>query len=213
MKRNRWMWWCGRGLVLATVLLFGSRSPATTEPTPTQSAGTNAVSLTDEQLGDLLQATILLARMGLYDEAEARCIQILEQRPNEPTVKQLLGEIQDRRRQQNPSADLKHKLEDIIIPEVIVRDAAAADVIDLLQAETQKRSVDKTAINFVWQAPEEAKTAKVTLNLRNVPLADALKYVTDGVGLRYRVDAHAVVIFKPLPAASKESGPANVKSQ
>ncbi len=174
--------------------------------------GTNAVAPTEEQSPEM-QAIMALERTGQYDEAEARCIRILEQRPNDQLAKRFLSEIQDRRRQQNPSANLKHKLAEIIIPEVNVRGAAVADVIDSLQMEGQKRSADKAPINFVWQAPEESKTVKVTLILRSVPLTDVLKYVTEIAGLRYRVDAHAVVIYKPVPAAPKESSPANVKSR
>jgi type II secretory pathway component GspD/PulD (secretin) len=66
----------------------------------------------------------------------------------------------------------------------------AAAVIDCLQAESQK----------------------VTLNLRSVPLADVLKYVTESAGLRYRVDPHAVVIYQPPPAVPAEASPSNVKS-
>lgn len=131
--------------------------------------------------------------------------------PTDQTTNRSLAEIQDKNRQQNPWVDLKHALEEIIIPEVNVRDTTIADVIDFLQAESQKHVGHKTAINFVWQAPEGAKTAKVTLNLRSVPLTDVLKYVTESAGLRYRIDPHAVVIYKPLPAALKESSPSNAK--
>ena len=47
------------------------------------------------------------------------------------------------------------------------------------------------------------KAAKVTLNLHSIPLGDVLKYVTESAGLRYRVDPHAIVIYKPLPIAPK----------
>jgi hypothetical protein len=211
MKRSRAIR-CGCGtLALASLLFLGGGSPAAADSQNGQLGGNGAPAPTGEQSHDV-QVITLLERMGRYDEAEAHCIQILEQKPNDQDAKRLLGELQEKRRQQNPSLDLRHRLENIIIPEVSVRDAAAADVIDILQAEGQKRSGDKAPINFVWQAPDDTKAAKVTLNLRNIPLTDALKYVTDGVGLRYRVEQYAVVIYKPLPAASKESGPSNVKS-
>jgi hypothetical protein len=65
----------------------------------------------------------------------------------------------------------------------------------------------------VWQAPEASKVAKITLNLHNIPLGDVLRYVTESAGLRYRADTHAVVIYKPLPTAPKDSAPANVKPE
>jgi hypothetical protein len=94
-----------------------------------------------------------------------------------------------------------------------VRDAPVMDVIQILRTESEKASANKTAINFVWQAPESSKAVKVTLNLHNIPLADVLKYVTESAGLRYRADTHAVVIYKPLPTVPKESAPANVKPE
>jgi hypothetical protein len=173
--------------------------------------GTNAAAPTEEQSREM-QVIVALERSGQYDEAEARCVRILEQRPNDQTAQRILGEIQERRRQQNPPADLRHSMGQIIIPEVSVREAAVGDVIDYLQTEGQKHSADKAPINFVWQAPVESKAAKVTLILRRVPLTDALKYATETTGLRYRVEAHAVVIYKPVPAAPQGSSPANVKS-
>lgn len=209
MRRNRTLLWCCNALVVAATCFLGSGFPARAESTTTE---TNGVKLTDEQLGELLQATVLMAQMGLYDEAEKRCFQILQQKPDDGTVKQLLDEIQRQKNQRNGAASLKARLQETVIPELNVRDAAVVDVIDFLQAESQKRSKDKSPINFVWQVPENAKTAKITLNLRKVPLADMLKYVTEGVGLRYRVDAHAVVIYQASPTAPKEAGPSNVKS-
>ncbi len=179
-----------------------------------QAAETNAVPavrLSDDQLGEMLQAAVLLARMGLYDEAEERCQQILAHKPNESTVKQLLDEIQVKRREHHPSGDLRRTLDETIIPEVSVRDAPVIDVIEYLRDQSRQLSGDKTPINLVWQAPEDAKAIKVTLNLRKIPLAEALKYATEITGLRYRVDPHAVVIYKPLPAAPKDSPPPNAK--
>jgi hypothetical protein len=155
---------------------------------------------------------ILLERSSQYDEAEARCLQILQQTPDNADAKRLLAEIQNIKHKPFPSTMLRESLDEIIIPEVNFRGAGVAGVIDFLQTESQKVSGADNPINFVWQAPESFKTAKVTLNLRSVPLADVLKYVTESAGLRYRVDPHAVVIYQPPPAAPTESSPSNVKS-
>jgi hypothetical protein len=207
MKPNRvWDWCCG-GLA-AVILLLGAWTGAAGE-----AATTNAAKLTDDQMGEMLQGAILLARMGLYDEAEEQCNKILAQDPKQPTVKQLLDEIQEKKRQLVSFTDLRHKLDETMIRELNVRDAPVTDVIEILRTESEKVSADKTPINFVWQAPEASKAAKVTLNLHNVPLGDVLKYVTESAGLRYRADMHAVVIYKPLPTVPKESAPANVKPE
>jgi hypothetical protein len=207
MKPNRMRNWCGGGLV-AAVLFLGAGTWAAGEV-----ATTNTVKLSDDQMGEMLQGAILLARMGLYDEAEQQCNKILAQDSKQSTVKQLLDEIQEKKRQQGSATELRRKLDDTIIHELNVRDVSVTDVIETLRAESEKLSADKTAINIVWQIPESSKVAKVTLNLHNVPLGDVLGYVTESAGLRYRADAHAIVIYKPLPTVLKESAPANVKSE
>ena len=158
--------------------------------------------LSDEQLGDKLAQAIVLARAGLYEEAEAACKQILAQKPDQPTVKQLLREIEELRRAReaaDPGYAIRRKLDEIILPEVSFRRASPAELIEYLKAESKKHSPDKSEINFVWLVPAGTKLNPVTLNLKNVPLADVLGYVTQLAGLRYRVDAHAVVIYKPEP--------------
>jgi len=210
MKPNDVRCWCWSGLVVVAALFLGTAMWAAGEAAPT----TNCVAkLTDDQMGEMLQGAILLARMGLYDEAEQQCNKILAQDPKRPTVKQVLDEIQEKKRQQGSFTVLRLKLDDIMIHELNVRDAPVTDVIEILRTESAKVSVDKTPINFVWQAPEASKAAKVTLNLHEIPLGDVLKYVTESTGLRYRADAHAIVIYKPLPTVLKESAPANVKPE
>jgi len=157
-----------------------------------------------------IQAINSLKHQGLYDEAEARCLQALQQKPDDATLKRLLTEIEtERGRQQNAPQSLKRKIETLIVPEVNVREATVGDVVEFLQNQGQTLSEDKAPINIVWQAPEEAKTTKVTLNLRDVPLADALKYVTQSAGLRYRVDPHAIVIYSVSPVTPGKSAPSS----
>jgi hypothetical protein len=193
-------------MVVRPLLADETRTSASTE------TNANATGkLSDDQLGDLLQQAIMLGRVGLYDEAEARCKQILEQKPDQPTVKQLLREIEEQKRRiygQNPGYDLTRKLSETVVPEVKFRDANAFDVLDTLQRESKKLTADKSEINLVWQVPPDAKLSKITLNLKQVPMLDVIKYVTAIAKLSYRVDARAVVIYpaEPEPAPVPTSG-------
>jgi hypothetical protein len=168
----------------------------------------------DTDTNTFVNTVTILERMGRYDEAEARCLQVLQQNPSDAEAKRLLTEIQSLRHKPGPSTSLRELLETIIIPEVNFREAGVADVIEFLKTESQKISGAQNPINFVWEAPESFKTAKITLSLRQVPLADALKYVTGISGLRYRVDPHAVVINEAPPPAPSDHFPlpSNVKS-
>jgi len=153
-----------------------------------------------------------LRRSGQFEEAQVRCLELLKQRPDDPGLKALFLQIQsDRRTQSSSSIDLKTKIKDIIVPEINVREAAVGDVIDFLRGQGQSLSPDKAPVNIVWQAPEEAKNVKITLNLRDVPLADALKYATQSAGLRYRIDPHVVVIYSASPTVPGNSSPSHVK--
>jgi general secretion pathway protein D len=96
-----------------------------------------------------------------------------------------------------PGAELKRKLNDLIVPELNVREAGPADVIEFLRAESKKLTSDKSEINFVWQVPADQKFPKITLNLKKVPMIDVIRYVTDLAKLGYRIDPHVVVIFVP----------------
>jgi hypothetical protein len=169
--------------------------------------------LSDNQL---MQQAIVLARAGLYTEAAAVCKEILGRTPDQPAAKQLLHEIEELRRKReaaDPGYALRNKLEQIIVPEVIFREAAPADVVEYLKVEANKLSPDKMPIDFVWSVLADARLRPVTFNLRNVPLSDALGYVTQLAGLRYRVEARAVVIYKPEPerAIPPASEPLHVK--
>ena len=73
------------------------------------------------------------------------------------------------------------------IPEGNFREATPRDVVEYLSAEARKLSPDKTQINFVWLVPEEVELKPVTMQLRSVPLADVLNYVTQQAGLKYRL--------------------------
>jgi hypothetical protein len=126
-----------------------------------------------------------------------------------------LENLKQKREAQDPGYVLRRKLEQIFVPDVHFRNASVTDVVDFLAAEAKKLAPDQTQINFVWQVPPDTKLNPVTLNLKNVPFVDVLKYVTQLTGLKYRVDAHAVVIYKPEPEKPipPASEPLHVKPQ
>lgn len=153
--------------------------------------------LSDEEIDELFQEAFMLASFGFYDEAKQRCQRILEQKPDQPTVKKLLASIQAKRSGGDPGAELKRKLEAMIVPEVDFKKADPADAIESLRATSRKLSRDKAAVNFVWLVPAEEKLAPVTLHLEKVSMLDAIDYTARAAGLKYRVEPRAVVIFKP----------------
>ncbi len=136
---------------------------------------------------------------------------------------------------------IERKLRAIKFPEVSFREAAISDVVQFLSKESQKYDPEdpKEGVNIVL-GPEVARTVgggappapapvapgaepavpgaapagggkTITLSLRNVPMDQALKYITSLAGLKYRVEASAVVLL-PSDAVEGElvSRPYNV---
>jgi len=172
--------------------------------------GADTPALSQKQLDHLFQEAIMLMQVGLYDEAETRLKKILSQMPDQPTVRKLMQEIQEKRKltgKPDPSAELKKTLESIVLPEVDFREASLQDVIAFLREESKKHTKDKTEINFVVMLPE-GKAPVITLSLRKIPMMELLRYISMLTGLQYKVDPHAVV-FSPAPKLAPVQSDAN----
>lgn len=119
---------------------------------------------------------------------------------------------------------IRRKLETIIIPEIDFRQANIVDVIEFLHRQSiiadESSPPDERGVNLILilgppdvSAPEypteppgntdpsarghprRADMPALTLRARNISLFDAVRYVSEIAGLRYRVDRNAVVIF------------------
>ncbi len=124
-------------------------------------------------------------------------------------------------------ARIQEKLNTIKIPEINFREAAITDVVTFLSDESRKLDPEGKGVNIVLgqgvldstggAAPAPAPVPggeglppmplpsgaadgkRVTVSLRDIPLVEALKYVTSLVNLKYRIDSNAVLIL-PIDA-------------
>lgn len=110
---------------------------------------------------------------------------------------------------------IQNKLNRTILPLVKVREATVRDLLDFLHAKSIE--LDNTesdplrkGVNMVVKletapvpdapapddpaSPVSVSDTRITLSLTNIPLAEALRYVCELAGLKYRVEPHAVVI-------------------
>jgi hypothetical protein len=181
-----------KALFIAGLLFAGGVAAAETNPPPTMA----------EQQRWFMEA-VRLKQQAQYAEAEVRLAKLAEWQPQEETIQRLLAEVRELKQVQaaDPVAGLKRKLETLVLPQVTFRQASAHDVVMYLADQSRALDPEKTGINFVWLVPADATVAPVTLNLKNVPLGDVLRYVTELAGLKSRVDRHAVVVFVPEKTA------------
>ncbi|TAE77574.1 MAG: type II and III secretion system protein [Verrucomicrobia bacterium] len=114
-----------------------------------------------------------------------------------------------------------NKLKTITIPVIDFEDTSVEEAIDFIrlrsiELDTQELDPARKGINFVIRKPRAAASGDAGLDadaatglgaaqdpgslrikelrLRNVPLAEALKYICEGTKLRYKVDEYAVTL-------------------
>ena len=109
------------------------------------------------------------------------------------------------------AAKLTRKLKAIVIPRLDFRDATVAEAVEFLkkksaELDTAEPDPAKRGVNFVLNlgAAPEAAPQRLTLSLSNIPLLEALKYVTGLASLKFKVERSAVVIV-PVGAKTKSS--------
>ncbi|MES2597253.1 MAG: M56 family metallopeptidase [Verrucomicrobiota bacterium] len=98
------------------------------------------------------------------------------------------------------------KLQSIIIPRVQFRDATLEEALEFFRAkartlDTAETDTSKRGVNIVLKTKEASQT-KISLDLTNVPLEEALKYTTELANVDYWIEGSAVAIT----AKAKTSG-------
>lgn len=101
--------------------------------------------------------------------------------------------------------EIEQKLKNLRIPQIEVTQASLTDVLQILTQKSQELDVSepdplKKGVNIVidnsggidGQGPSQKL---LSLKLANVPLEVALKYATQKVGMKYRIDSFAVTVI------------------
>ena len=112
--------------------------------------------------------------------------------------------------QQN-SSDINTKLQKIIIPKVIFHEATIQESIEYLRIQSARHDDDSTidpakrGVNIILKTDTSSNSAKITLDLKDVSLGQALRYVTELANLKMTVQPFAVTISPITTPDSKES--------
>lgn len=91
-------------------------------------------------------------------------------------------------------ANLMTRIRSIVFPKVDLQGATLEEVVEYLRIQTRELDSGNKGISFVMRAPPEARSKPITLNLKQVPLEELLRYVTEMSGTAYRLDEFAVNI-------------------
>ena len=92
---------------------------------------------------------------------------------------------------------INRKLNDIIIPRINFTDATVREAIEYLRDRTatlDPASGEDGGINIVLKLDQAAASQTITIDLANIPLREALDYITRLANLKTKVEPYAVLI-------------------
>ncbi len=113
--------------------------------------------------------------------------------PRNPIAIGGLRQIAVQEAKQGSGASIEKQFSTVILPQIQFREATFAEALDFLKKKVADVTSGKQNANFVVQ-PGVDQTAKVTLSLTNIPLTEALRYVTDLVNAKVEYQKYAIVI-------------------
>lgn len=83
----------------------------------------------------------------------------------------------------------------LIIPEIKFSNASFDSAVEHLRQEAERSAAGTTNVNIVMLPPTDAlRSRPVTLDIRDIPFLQALRYVCDQVGADYSVETYAIVV-------------------
>lgn len=96
-------------------------------------------------------------------------------------------------------ARIMEKMDKIILPEVVLEGASREKAIDYLriksrEADTSTNVESEKGVNIILRMDDVADNASITLDLKDVPLSEALRYVTELAIMRYKVEENSVLV-------------------
>jgi len=95
-----------------------------------------------------------------------------------------------------PTSDIFAKLDRIILPSLEFEDSDINGVVGLLNQRSRTYDTMKEGVTFsiAMTDAERALLNKVNLRFSNIPLSEALRYICQDLGLKYRIDNNGVTI-------------------
>jgi hypothetical protein len=94
-----------------------------------------------------------------------------------------------------PENPLQQKLAQIVVPKLTFEETDIETVLAYLRQRSKELDVDGEGVNFLLHL-EGSDVPRVTVDFDNIPLGEVVRYISQGAGLQYRVDGHAVVFGK-----------------
>ncbi len=100
----------------------------------------------------------------------------------------------------SPGAYLTEKMNKIIFPTVQFHDATLEEAIEYLRVKSRDLDTftdasDPKGVSLILRTGDKPSNTRISLDLKEVPMSEALRYVTELAGMKYKVEPHALVIM------------------
>jgi len=109
----------------------------------------------------------------------------------------------------SPGTFLTQKMNNIIFPTVQFQGATIEEAIEYLRVKS--RDLDNSpdsagvkGVNIILRTGEAPNNASISLDLKDVPMSEALRYVTELAQMKFKVEAHAVLVVPLSEDASQQ---------
>lgn len=108
----------------------------------------------------------------------------------------------------NPGAYYTEKMQKIIFPQVQFEGASIEEAVEFLRIksrdyDTIEKDPTKRGVNLIIKPGTAPSTAQISLDLKDVPMAEALRYITELGGMKFKIEPFAVVVV-PLSDVGTE---------
>ncbi len=102
---------------------------------------------------------------------------------------------------------IKTKLNEIIIPSVHFQGATVEEAIEYLRVKSRELSPGPKApgVSIIYRQGDPPSKAAITMDLKDVPLGEALRYVVELANLKMSVQPYAIIVGQNVPSTGAES--------
>ncbi len=109
----------------------------------------------------------------------------------------------------SPGAYLTEKMNKTILPSVQFKNATVEEAIEYLRVKSRDLDnfTDSSGVkgtNIILKSGDTPSNASISLDLKDVALSEALRYVTELAQMKYKVEAHAVLVVPLSENASEQ---------
>ena len=105
-------------------------------------------------------------------------------------------------------AYLTQKMDSIVFPTVTFENATIEEAVEYLRIKSKdlddsEPDPTKKGVNIIIRTGDAPAAAAISLDLKNVPMSEALRYICDLAQMKYKVESFAVVVV-PISESSTE---------